>query len=279
MNKYSLAATITLATCTVLQLGACAQSAGTPQAAASTQSNTPSNANAPLNNPAAITGVAPMLPRAQPAAAGTIVPDTITGVAPVPGDSNVLNLPNAADIINPNRESLQSPPLMGVITQQVSVTVGKQPIRRGPFSGLLVHLHNGTNSPLMFDGDRARVRIGSDQLVPAVSDATLEATVAPPPSKRHEWRVGLDNAFTLGWSSTIFEEWLERGPVLPRFGDDQLRREATLERFGLRILWPGDETQGIVFFATPDSLETGKLELPVATFPSMEIRGYLTGLR
>jgi hypothetical protein len=169
-------------------------------------------------------------------------------------------------------------PLMGTIVQEVAVTIDKVPIQRGPFVGLAVHLHNGTNSPLMFDGDRARVTVGG-QVVTAISDAVLEAATGAPPTARQEARIGIANAITVGMASTIQDAKREKGPILPRYGVDQMRREATLERFGTRILFPGDDTQGIVFFKGNCKLDAAQLELPVVTFPDMLVRGYLTGSR
>jgi hypothetical protein len=181
---------------------------------------------------------------------------------------------NATPTLN---EAAPPPPLMGTITQEVALTIDKQQIQRGPFVGLVLHLHNGTNSPLMFDGNRARITVGG-QCVDAVSDAALEAVAAPPYTIAGDLKVGLADAVTIGVYSALRDEIKQRGPILPRYGTDQMRREATLERFGTRILWPGDETQGIVFFRTSSKLDNTNVQLPVVTFPSMEIRGYLTGL-
>src|SRR6185437_9575030 len=146
-------------------------------------------------------------------------------------------------------EPAPPPPLMGTITQEVALTIDRQQIQRGPFVGLVLHLHNGTNSPLMFDGNRARITVAG-QCVDAVTDAALEAVVAPPPTIADDAKVAIADAVTVGAYSAVRDEIKERGPILPRYGSDQMRREATLERFGTRILWPGDDTQGIVFFRT-----------------------------
>lgn len=167
---------------------------------------------------------------------------------------------------------------MGTITQEVSFTIDKQEVRRGPFSGLVVHVHNGTNSPLVFDADRAFITV-SDRKIAPITDAELELMVTRPPSHLTEARMGVEDFATVGLVSTIEDELRSRGPILPRYGADQMRREATRERFGLRILWPGDETQGIIFFRTSTSLTGGQLQLPVVTFPTMEVRGYLTSVK
>lgn len=165
---------------------------------------------------------------------------------------------------------------MGTIVQDVAFKVDKQEVLKKPFVGLKLHVHNGSNSPIVFDGDRARFKAGN-RVVEAISDAKLEAAVAPGFGVgKHQGRKFIANVATVSFASMVGDETIERGPVLARFGSDEKRREANASRFGLRVLWPGDDTDGTVYFPSHNELGGGEVELPVVTFPDKEIRGYLS---
>lgn len=223
----------------------------------------------------ACTPAVPAMPSSTAATSSSAgLPSAITGSPAVPGgalSATTAGAPETANGLSPTTP----PPLMGTITQEVAFTLDKQEVRRGPFTGVVVHLHNGTDSPLVFDGDRAIYCVGAKKIA-AVTDAALELMVAQPPGHWLEAKIGLIDFATVGWFSTISDEIRSRGPILPRYGADQMRRESTSERFGMRIMWPGEDTEGIIFFRTDASLSGGQMQLPVVTFPSMEIRGYLT---
>ncbi len=216
----------------------------------------------------------PTLPNPLPGSpAAGIPPASLT----LPSEAANLQVPDATGgVLNP--AAPPPPPLMGTITQEVAVTINQQEVRRGPFTGLVVHVKNGTNSPFIFDGDHAFITINGNKIDP-ITDADLELMVARPTSHWEEAKLGLLAFATVGVAPTIKDELRSRGPVLPRYGADQMRREATGERFAMRILWPGEDTQGIIFFKTSQHLSGGQLQLPVVTFPTMEVRGYVSPAR
>src|SRR5438105_8769831 len=110
--------------------------------------------------------------------------------------------------------------------------------------GLLLHLHNGTNSPLAFDGNRAFIKLDG-QTVTAVSDDTIAATTCPANRAIDQAVIATEAFASIGTIPTIHDHKVQKGPVLGRYGCDEKRRLATAQRFGTRILWPGDDTQGI----------------------------------
>jgi hypothetical protein len=207
-------------------------------------------------------------------------PDTQAAPPVVPGGAlspATAGAPETTNVLDLNAQA-PTPPLMGTITQEVALTIDKQPVQRGEYRGLILHLHNGTNSPLMFDGDRAYIEVNGKHIA-AAADAPIEESTCPAQTIAQQTLFAAETAVTVGLLPTIHDARIGRGPILPRYGCDQKRRVATAERFGKRILWPGDDTQGIVYFQTEDDLSKGVVQLPVVTFPNMDIRGYLTAVR
>ena len=209
--------------------------------------------------------------------AGSSAPTT---AAPVMTVSPGMN-DNTADLSSQGLASntkTPPPPSMDTIKEKVPVTIAKDSVERGPYVGLTVHLKNGTDAPLVFDGNRARVNASGKQLEVA-SDEALEKVAAPGPSVWRDTKITVADAVTVGAVSAIRDYRIERGPILARYGTDQMRREVTLERFGARILWPGEETDGIVYVADDAKPDAVTVELPVVTFPQLEIRGYISSTK
>ncbi|QQR57443.1 MAG: hypothetical protein IPG59_21085 [Candidatus Melainabacteria bacterium] len=78
---------------------------------------------------------------------------------------------------------------------------------------------------------------------------------------------------TIGAYPTIRDLKNQKGPILERYGSDEQRRENISERFGKRVLWPGDISQGLVFVREGEKIAGASVEMPVGTFPEMKIIG------
>ncbi len=78
---------------------------------------------------------------------------------------------------------------------------------------------------------------------------------------------------TIGAYPTVRDIVNQKGPILNRYGADEKRRENVAARFGKRILWPGDISEGIVFVKENQKIQGASVEMPVGTFPDMKLIG------
>jgi hypothetical protein len=179
-------------------------------------------------------------------------------------------------VVNGLGSSAANQPLQ-VVVGAVDLSVGKTPVEVGPYLGVKIHVTNNTNSPLLLDGDRAALEKGGSTLT-AVTNFNLEGAADPPEPTKTLVKNAVLAAVTVGANLAIADQKIENGPVLGRFGGDERRRESSAERFGKRIIWTGDSTEGVIFFPTTDveALNGGNIKLPVCTFPGLDIRGYVT---
>jgi hypothetical protein len=73
-------------------------------------------------------------------------------------------------------------------------------------------------------------------------------------------------ALTLGAVQAVDGEKVRRGPIADRYGFDNANRNDRLGRFGERILWPEDSSEGLVYFKTNNSLAGTTIQVPVSDF-------------
>lgn len=174
-------------------------------------------------------------------------------------DNNLLLHPE-------NKKPLE--PLSAVLSN-VLLSTGPQEVILGPYHGLPVHVKNATDRPLLFNGDAAVIRLGNHSIRP-VTIRQIDQLVDPMETVRDDIIATIKAGVTVGLAPTIRQEEVQRGPILNRYGADELRREDEQSRFGKRIIWPGDTTDGIVYFQTTSSLRGGTFELPVCSMSSQE---------
>jgi hypothetical protein len=86
----------------------------------------------------------------------------------------------------------------------------------------------------------------------------------------------LPAAVTVGAVPTISDIKNAKRPVLDRYGHDEERRSVEASRFGRRILWPHQKTQGIVFFETDDPLGSARIDIPATTLFDQKDTGILS---
>jgi hypothetical protein len=154
------------------------------------------------------------------------------------------------------------PPLSAVISS-VELTTDPNEYVLGPYHGLHVHVHNGTDRPLVLNGDMATMHLGSE-IVRPISIRQVDYEVCPPLTTGEQALVAAKVAVTVGWNSAIADEKVQRGIILGRYGCDEHRRQDEQNRFGKRILWPGDDSDGVVYFQTDQSLKGGTIEMPIS---------------
>lgn len=192
-----------------------------------------------------------------------------TGAAPIPmGTVNLTPTPGLGS-------QSANAPLQGTIGA-IELDLSGTPLAIGPYIGVKVRVSNNTNSPILLDGDRASLEKGGASMT-AVTNAAIETSADPPEPKSQIAKNAILGAVTIGAALAIHDQLVENGPVLRRFGGDEKRREATAQRFGKRIVWTGDSTEGTLFFPTSNiaDINGGNIRLPIVTFPQLDIRGYV----
>jgi hypothetical protein len=176
-------------------------------------------------------------------------------------------------------------PLSQIISchDQVIGKIERLDVPRGKYKGLLISVTNNADRPLLFDGDAAVVSSMPGGALPCVSLSTLaQLSVLPEQSDSFKRRFVTDAkatgaaAVTVGWVQTLHDQKRFSGPVVGpnggRYGLDEQRREDELRRFGKRVLWPGDESSGVIYFDSPGALTGATINLPVSSYYDQDDR-------
>jgi len=196
--------------------------------------------------------------------------------SPLPGSSNttapafsspdVFMTPDFL-LVNPKNSGMLMVPLKSLMGTKLQWSVQRSDTMLGGLSGLQVIVINDTNRPLIVDGDNIKATVGNTNYL-CVSVAELQASILPSQTTAAKLHRTVSRivpaAVTVGLEPTIKDVIISKRPVLQRYGTDENRREAEATRFGKRILWPHEKTQGIVYFKTCDSLTGAKIEIPVS---------------
>lgn len=172
-------------------------------------------------------------------------------------------------LVKPTDGSKQAAePLKAYINAGLTMQVDQRNIAFEHLSGVQITVNNQTGRPLMVDGTKATVTTSGATLT-AIPVTVLQKAVLPKTGLEHAIAsIGTNivpAAVTIGVVPTVKDEIKFRKPVLDRYGPDEQRREVESSRFGRRIIWPGQKTQGILYFQTEGSLVTSHIEIPAAT--------------
>jgi len=185
-------------------------------------------------------------------------------------DSSATNTPIGRDKVPP-------PPTQEQLREQVRFTTTSAPVSREPdLVGIKVQVQNNSNSPLIFDGDKAILHAGG-QNIKAI--ASVEKKITMKQAFAKETKATVAAGVTIGAYPTIRDLKNQKGPILKRYGTDEQRRENLAERFGKRILWPGDITEGVVFVREGEKIAGASVEMPVSTFPETKMIGAIQSIQ
>jgi hypothetical protein len=167
-----------------------------------------------------------------------------------------------------NRSKQAAEPLKAYINAGLTLQIDQRNISFEHLSGVQITVNNQTGRPLMVDGTKATVTNGGATLT-AIPVTVLQKAVLPKTGLEHAMAsIGtkiVPAAVTIGVVPAVKDEFKMRKPVLDRYGSDEQRREVESSRFGRRIIWPGQKTQGILYFQTEESLAGSHIQIPAAT--------------
>ncbi len=173
-------------------------------------------------------------------------------------------------LVNPRATGTLPVPLKELMGTELQWHVQRSGTVLGGLCGLQVTIINDTNRAVVVDGDKAKIIINTASGIknyPCVSVAELQACILPSQALAAKLKRTMNSiipaAVTVGLQPTIKDVIISKRPVLQRYGTDENRRVAEATRFGKRILWPHEKTQGIVYFKSSDSLAGAKIEIPV----------------
>jgi hypothetical protein len=172
-------------------------------------------------------------------------------------------------LVNPGNPAQQSAkPLKAYIGMSVTLHIDRRGIAFDSLRGILVTVTNEIDRPLVLDGDKAQ-GVASGKTYQCAPLTTLQQIIMPSHTNKDVlesiYRNILPAAITVGAVPTIKDFKKSRLPVLERYGPDEERRQVEQSRFGRRILWPHQKTQGIVYFETDDTMDGAKIEIPATT--------------
>jgi hypothetical protein len=130
-----------------------------------------------------------------------------------------------------------------------------------------IDLKNETDQVALVHGDIAEARIGKN-LRTAASARYIGTVASPKLNFKGRFLTGWVEAGTLGLAGPIFYENMTPQQHRKRYlgtaiGTDGSRHEVEAQRFGLRVLMPGEETVGWLAFECPDPKELTNLLIPV----------------
>lgn len=175
------------------------------------------------------------------------------------------------------REKRPAPPTQDELREQIRFTTTAAPVSREPdLIGIKVQVQNNSQSPLLFDGDKAILH-ADGQNIPAIN--SVEKKITMKQAFIRETNAAVVAGVTIGAYPTIRDMKNQKGPILKRYGTDEQRRENLSERFGKRILWPGDITEGVIFVHEGEKIAGASVEMPVGTFPEMKFIGPIRSIQ
>jgi len=173
-------------------------------------------------------------------------------------------------LVSPLSKGTAAPPapLSTFIGESLILKVEDKDIVLDHLQGVMISIVNDTSRPLVMDGDNAKAT-SDEKTYDCVSLIALQKSVMP----RHDAKIMTAEVFTklipaavsVGFVPTIKDAKQIHKPVRLRYGPDERRRLVEASRFGKRILWPHQKTEGVVYFQEMKNLAGSRIEMPVHT--------------
>jgi hypothetical protein len=175
------------------------------------------------------------------------------------------NLSALADVVEP-AQSAEPLPLKEVVAKVEFVVEPEELVVKGK-QGVRIKVKNNCDRALIFNGEMATAKIGETK-VNCMDNQDFDEMFASPATFASNWSIGfgstVSDALSIGSWQTVND--MLKSKSFKRYGKDEERRQQDEERFGQRILWPGDSSSGYIFFPAEQSLSGAELTLPVSSF-------------
>jgi hypothetical protein len=163
-------------------------------------------------------------------------------------------------------------PIAAIVNQQVDVEIFSASAPSKKLKALRVKVRNRSDSPLIFDGDRSFVtsQKGGQLIARCISQKQLDTIGRPPTTFGQKFSADLKDTVTaaasVGIVQTVKTVETETGPIEKRYEYDRERQVNEESRFGRRLIYPGDTTDGNIYFPTDVPLENALLQVPIKSF-------------
>ncbi|MBX9686838.1 MAG: hypothetical protein K2X27_09060 [Candidatus Obscuribacterales bacterium] len=139
-------------------------------------------------------------------------------------------------------------------------------------TGIKVRIQNNGKSPIIVDGDHAQAR---PELASMSEEALMKQSGGQFSSKQIK-TLALVGTATLMLAEPILQDHFSTSktdfPV--SYGVNETRRRLEDRRLARRIILPGENTEGIIFFKGSD-IKVDKLSIPLLTYPQGQASGSL----
>jgi hypothetical protein len=160
-----------------------------------------------------------------------------------------------------------TPSLAGAVLPVELLVERKDVVIKGKH-GLRIQVKNNSDQALVFCGERATATIGKT-VFNCLDTKNFDELISAPPGNAVNWSIGLGEtlaeALTMGGWQAVADMRTSTSPGLKRYGKDEERREQAAERFGQRLIYPGESSSGILLFSCDQSLQEAAVTLPVSS--------------
>ncbi|MDR3613614.1 MAG: hypothetical protein P4L53_08605 [Candidatus Obscuribacterales bacterium] len=159
-------------------------------------------------------------------------------------------------------------PLQAIVGMPSTLTIVPGQIVLKKFRGIKIKVTNDTDRPIVFDGDNAiatasGVSYNSASLVQLEEINRLPHTFGQKLSS--DLKATTTATVTVGAVQAAEGFKSQAGPILPRYEGDEKRRELEDTRFGKRVVYPGEVSEGVLYFQTNASMQGAVLQLPASS--------------
>lgn len=194
-------------------------------------------------------------------------------------DQSTKSLPNAP-ALGPRLEPVPEPLKAGVVKSGISAAAGQLtgPLPSGRklnVTVILLCVRNNTDRAIIVDGDQAIISATGAPLQALPENIVVKRT-HPFFTKSQKIQLALITGLTLGLATVIAgERMTNKTSPSARFGVYETMRRIEDVRFGNRVVLPGEESKGLVFFDESVAPQ-GSVSIPIRAFPSNADSGRLS---
>ncbi len=189
-----------------------------------------------------------------------------SGVSSAPGADAMMT--RDLLLVNPAQGGPPPKPLQSFVGVSLKLVIERSDVVLDGLRGLMITVTNDTSRPLVIDGDNAQATVGEKSYLsaplPLVQKCVLPNNGLLATTGKLVTNV-VPAAVTVGAIPTIKDFVILKKPISKRYGPDERRRIVEASRFGKRIVWPHQRTEGIIYFQTNGALTGAKLQMPVHT--------------
>ncbi len=141
--------------------------------------------------------------------------------------------------------------------------------------GVQVKIQNQSSSPLILDGEHAQA-ISSSNTVKALTDEKAFASSGGTFTKKQKEKLLAVALVTGGLLEPVLQDHFSTSktdfPVC--YGPNETRRRFEDRRMAKRIVLPGEDTEGIIYFPGT-TIQFDKISIPILTYPASQSAGTL----